>query len=225
MGSLSMDNNRTRSIINQLELLIEVCFPDSDANKRRLLRCFPRYRDALIILRKNSDYTEDEIKAFQVHIDAWFCDWVVVYGREGCTNYAHLLSSSHVMRYMMEWKCLYRYSQQGWEALNALIKAYFFRRTNRGGFAGNAKKKTKLLEIARWLQRRIMWYSGHGDALFNDASQNREEKDDDDDDGSTSLNSHNEYNEYNDGDKNNDPSQDEESYSSGSYGDYEEWEE
>jgi hypothetical protein len=84
------------------------------------------------------------------------------------------------------------------------------------------KEKTKLLGIARWLQRRIMWYSGHGDALFNDASQNPEEKDDDDDDSSTSLDSHNEYN---DGDENNDPSQDEESYSSGSNGAYEEWEE
>ena len=141
MGTLSMDNNRTRSIVNEIELLIEVCFPDSDGRKRRLLRCFPRYRDALTILRKNTDYTDNEIKVFQEHIDAWFCDWMEVYGREGCTNYTHLLSSSHVMRYMIEWKCLYRYSQQGWEALNALIKAYFFRRTNRGGFAGNNQKK------------------------------------------------------------------------------------
>ena len=185
VGSLSMDNNRTRSVINQLELLIEVSFPDSDPNKRRLLRCFPRYRDALTILRKSTDYTEDEIRTFQEHIDAWFCDWVSVYGKEGCTNYTHLLSSSHVMYYMKEWKCLNRYSQQGWEALNALIKAYFFRRTNRGGFSGTAKKKSKLLGIARWLQRRIMWYSGHGDALF----QNAQDEDYNSDDSSSSIES------------------------------------
>ncbi len=167
MGSLSMDNNGTRLIINEFELIIEVSFPNSNANKRRLLRCLPRYRAALTILRKNTDYTANEIKAFQEHIDAWFCDWVSVYGKEGCTNYTHMLSSSHVMRYMQEWKCLHRYSQQGWEALNALIKAYFFCRTNRGGLAKNIAKKTKLLGIARWLQRRMMWYnSGHGDALF-----------------------------------------------------------
>ena len=166
MGSLSMDNNRTRLIVNEIELIIDVSFPDSDVNKGRLLRCFPSYRAAIVILRKNSDYTEDEVNTFQNHIDAWFCDWVSVYGKEGCTNYTHMLSSSHVMRYMQEWKCLHRYSQQGWEALNALIKAYFFRRTNRGGLAKNAAKKSKLLGIARWLQRRMMWYSGHGDALF-----------------------------------------------------------
>jgi hypothetical protein len=39
---------------------------------------------------------------------------------------------------------------------------------NRGGLSKNATKKSKLLGIARWLQQRVMWYSGHGDALFED---------------------------------------------------------
>ena len=122
---LSMDNNRTRSVMNSIELLIEASFPNSDDKKHRLLRCFPRYRAAITILRKDTDATLDEINEFQDHIDAWFQDWVNVYGRKGCTNYTHMLSSSHVKRYMEEWKCLHRFSQQGWEALNALIKAFF----------------------------------------------------------------------------------------------------
>ena len=180
MGSLSMDNNRTRATVNNIEALIEVSFPDSDPNKAKLLRCFPRYRAALVILRKNTDYTDAEISMFQEHIDAWFCDWVHVYGKEGCTNYTHMLSSSHIMRYMQEWRCLHRYSQQGWEALNALLKSYFFRRTNRGGLAKNSTRKSKLLGIARWLQRRMMWYSGHGDALFKqycDVDDNHDDMD------------------------------------------------
>jgi hypothetical protein len=40
MGALKMDNNCTRSIINEIELIIEGSFPDSDENKQRLLRCF-----------------------------------------------------------------------------------------------------------------------------------------------------------------------------------------
>ena len=180
MGSLSMDNNRTHATVNNIEALIEVSFPDSDPNKAKLLRCFPRYRAALVILRKNTDYTDAEISMFQEHIDAWFCDWVHVYGKEGCTNYTHMLSSSHIMRYMQEWRCLHRYSQQGWEALNALLKSYFFRRTNRGGLAKNSTRKSKLLGIARWLQRRMMWYSGHGDALFKqycDVDDNHDDMD------------------------------------------------
>jgi hypothetical protein len=186
MGSLSRDNNRSRLVMNSIELLIVQSFPLADVNRDLLLRCFPRYRAAIIILRKNTDATEDEIATFQDHVDAWFQDWVKVYGKEGCTNYTHMLSSSHVMRYMQEWKCLHRFSQQGWEALNALIKAYFFRRTNRGGLSKNSTRKSKLLGIARWLQRRIMWYSGNGDSVFDDSDDssyedNEEEEQDDDD--------------------------------------------
>jgi hypothetical protein len=84
------------------------------------------------------------------------------------------------MRYMQEWRCLHRYSQQGWEALNALLKAYFFRRTNRGGLAKNSARKSKLLGIARWLQRRMMWYSGNGDALFKGCRDDSNEDEGDD---------------------------------------------
>ena len=72
-----MDNNRTRATMNQIEALIEVSFPDSNPNKEKLLTRFPRYRAALVILlRKNTDYTDDEISTFQEHVDAWFCNWV-----------------------------------------------------------------------------------------------------------------------------------------------------
>jgi hypothetical protein len=185
MGTLSMDNNRTRKVVNAIELLINVCFDgDGDINERKhhLLQCFPHYREALLILRKDTDASEDEITKFQHHIDSWISRWIQVYGREGCTNYTHMLSSSHVMKYMQEWKCLHRFSQQGWEALNALIKSYFFRRTNRGGLARNSKNKSKLLGIARWLQRRIMWYSGNGDRQFCNNDQLDHDTDDDDND-------------------------------------------
>jgi hypothetical protein len=166
MGTLSMDNNRTRSVMNSIEMLIVQSFPTTDVNRDLLLRCFPQYRAAIVILRKNTDATDEEIAAFQDHVDAWFRDWVKVYGKEGCTHYTHMMSSSHVMRFIQEWKFLHRFSQQGWEALNALIKAYFFRRTNRGGLSKNSTWKSKLQGIASWLQRRIMWYSGKGDSLL-----------------------------------------------------------
>ena len=101
MGTLSMDNNRTRKVVNAIELLINVCFDgDGDINERKhhLLQCFPHYREALLILRKDTDASEDEITKFQHHIDSWFSHWIQVYGREGCTNYTHMLSSSHVMK-------------------------------------------------------------------------------------------------------------------------------
>jgi hypothetical protein len=65
--------------MNSIELIIEASFPaDADQNKARLLHCFPHYHAAIVILRKDSDYTDGEITAFQEHIDTWFCDWVNV---------------------------------------------------------------------------------------------------------------------------------------------------
>ena len=49
---------------------------------------------------------------------------------------------------------LFMFSNQGWEALNALVKQVYFRRTARGG---GKWKKTRLFPIARWLQRRLVF--------------------------------------------------------------------
>ncbi|KAI2503697.1 hypothetical protein MHU86_10757 [Fragilaria crotonensis] len=180
-----MDNNCTRLVINAIELLINALFHDTDNKSDLLLQCLPHYRAAHLILRKDTDTTEEEVRAFQDHIDLWFSGWVQAFGKEGCTNYTHMLSSSHVMSYMQEWKCLNRFSQQGWVALSALIKSYFFCRTNRGGLSKNSKNKSKLLGIARWLQRHIMWYSGNGDLLFCDNEDDADDSSyDDNDEGS-----------------------------------------
>ena len=38
---------------------------------------------------------------------------------------------------------------------------------NQSRLARNSARKSKLLGIAHWLQRQMMWYSGNGDAIFN----------------------------------------------------------
>ena len=66
---------------------------------------------------------------------------------------------------------MYKFSQQGWESLNYLIKRFFFLRTNKGG--GRSDKQLRLLPIARIFQRRILWLSGLADkhlASLDDAN-------------------------------------------------------
>jgi hypothetical protein len=48
------------------------------------------------------------------------------------------------------------------------VPSYFFRRTKRGGTGkGKGKEeKTKRMPIARCIQRRIIWITGLGDAVF-----------------------------------------------------------
>jgi hypothetical protein len=75
-------------------------------------------------------------------------------GREGCTNYTHLLGSGHVADMLFHHRNLYVFSNQGWEALNMLVKQVYFRRTAQGG---GRQASSRLLPIARWLQRRLVF--------------------------------------------------------------------
>jgi hypothetical protein len=101
----------------------------------------------------------EEIATFQKHVDLFFQNWVKLHGVEGITNYILMMGTGHFAEYLYKWKNLYQYSQQGWEALNTLIKTFYFRRTNHGGSAGNkgVSNKSKLIPIACWLQRWLMF--------------------------------------------------------------------
>jgi hypothetical protein len=166
LGPITMDNVKTRKIIDDIETLVYACIPPDNPDERPKLergpwlRCIPPYREAIIILRQKTDYAEDDIATFQKKIDEFFHEWAELNGLEGLTNYIHMLASGHIAEYMRYWKNLYRNSQQGWEAFNSQFKTYFFRRTGHGG-AGNkgTGEKSRLIPMARWLQRRMVWMS------------------------------------------------------------------
>jgi hypothetical protein len=154
---LSFANYKTRKVINKIELLIEVLVPDGE-EKEKWCRLMPNYRAAMQLLRRKEDFTDEDIAECQNKIDLWFHDWVSLTGLDFMTNYVHLMSSGHIAEYLVKHRNLYRHSQQGWEAFNALLKSIFFRLTGRGGGRGGAKSKLK--PIARWLQRRVLWLCG-----------------------------------------------------------------
>jgi hypothetical protein len=161
IGTITMDNNRTRLIVRHINALIDCCIVDV-SKKNRYKSCIGKYRDAIIMLRKKSDFTDDQIVEFQRLLDDFFQEWVSLDGDKGVTNYIHMLGSGHISDYLFHWRNLYQHSQQGWESFNALMKTVWFRRTGRGG-AGNhgTGKKSRVLPIARWLSRRIIWMCGY----------------------------------------------------------------
>ena len=81
------------------------------------------------------------------------------------TNCIYILS----LGYICKWKNLHRYSQQGWESLNSLIKCFFFQNTNKRG----VKAYSGLILILRSLQRRLSWMSGIGDIILNEYNKNK----------------------------------------------------
>jgi hypothetical protein len=157
---ICLDNVRTRKAIYALDNLIDVCLPDiDDASKWKI--SIGHYRTSMELLRQKEDFTDEQIHLFQKACDDFFQTWVDINAVEGVTNYIHMLGSGHVSDYLFHWRNLYAHSQQGWEAFNALVKTYYFRRTNRGG-AGNkgTGQRSKLKGLARWMQRRMVWFSG-----------------------------------------------------------------
>jgi hypothetical protein len=139
--------------MENIDSLLEICFrPDQEPEEYS--HCFFLYRKFFKLLRQKTEFTNEEIVECQVAIDEWYQVWWRLEGRDGITNYVHLLSSGHIADYLFRHRNLYVYSQQGWEAFNMLIKQVYFRRTARGG---GRDSRTRLVPIARWLQRRLVF--------------------------------------------------------------------
>jgi hypothetical protein len=62
------------------------------------------------------------------------------------------------------------YSHQGWEAWNAVVTSHFFCQMKHGCTGKGKEKKTKLMLIERWIQRRVMWITDFADAMFENMS-------------------------------------------------------
>ncbi len=126
---VSLSNNKTRLFVDHISELIEFVFDsDEDAEmKNNWTKMMEDYQDAMAILWKWSEYTEQEIKEFQLKIDDFFVAYVERSGsgKEGVTNYIHVLGSAHVSYHMRWHSNLYKYSQQRWESLNEKFKLAF----------------------------------------------------------------------------------------------------
>lgn len=158
IGVLSFGNQRARKAINGIKSLVEVCVPLED-DQVRWVDCIGEYSAAMEIARSKEDLDDQQIHSFQRHVDDFFQEWLkIMKGKEGVTNYIHMLASGHVAEYMFEYRNLYLHSQQGWEAMNSIVKSVYFRRTNRGGGRGD---RSRLLGLVRWLQRRMLWLAGY----------------------------------------------------------------
>jgi hypothetical protein len=130
-----------------------------------------KYCRAIRIVRKKSEYTEDEIEEFQDLIDDFFILYIdeAGGGTEGVTNYLHMLASGHIKYYMTTHKNLYKFSQQGWESLNAKYKVTFFNHTQRGGNSGKdgeESDRSYLRSIFMAFQRGVIWIAGIGEDYF-----------------------------------------------------------
>jgi len=84
-------------------------------------------------LQQKADFSNQNIDTFQSHADDFFRRWINLTGYDGITNYVHMLGAGHIRYFLMKWKNLNRFQNQGWEAYNAMIAAFWHHRTRKGG--------------------------------------------------------------------------------------------
>jgi hypothetical protein len=111
VGTICLDNTKTRKIVDQIDVIIDLCIPPDDpqygiANKE-YKECFQYYRDAMSIARKHEDLHNEEILEFQRNANIFFRKWVDLEGYNGMTNYIHLMGSGHLSEYMFQYRNLF----------------------------------------------------------------------------------------------------------------------
>jgi hypothetical protein len=160
VGIICMDNTRARKVVEKLELLLDISLPNSEQTRRlKWTTAVNHYRLAMKGFRRKDDTPNVDVYAVQKNCDIFYSLWVDLWGREGITNYIHMIGVGHMSDYLLSTGNLYKHSQQGWENLNHLMKTFLFRRTQRGG--GGKGKKDRLLPVARWQQRRLLFACGY----------------------------------------------------------------
>jgi len=164
----NMPNRNARKFVDNFPKLTLICIED-DARREKWDDAVASWKAVMEMGRRKEDFTSEDADEFQRECDDFFEKWVDLTDDKGLSNYFHMVGSGHLTYYIREHKSLYQFSQQGWEGLNAMIKSFFFKRTQRGGHGGKANvRNSKVAPIARWMQRTIFWKSGLEKELFGD---------------------------------------------------------
>jgi hypothetical protein len=145
LDHVQVRNNVARSIIGEMDTIIEHAWMQRDTNtQQQLIIAISKYRIAMELLTAHHELSDEENEKFQDNIDDFFAIWIELFGDEGITNYIHMLGSGHILYFMKKYGCLYLYSQQGWESLNNTIQTFIHQSSQRGGFGSGEGKKNHI---------------------------------------------------------------------------------
>jgi hypothetical protein len=168
LGDQSMPNRHVRKFIEQIDVITEVVILDEE-RRQSWNQVIGLWSNLMTQARQKEDFSDEDINRFEDMCDEFYESWIALNGQKGITNYFHMVGAGHLTYYLRHYRNLYRFSQQGWESLNAMLKQIFFRRTQRGGNGGKKDEiNSKSKPIGRWLQRRMMFLSGQYRKYFGE---------------------------------------------------------
>jgi uncharacterized protein CbrC (UPF0167 family) len=167
MGKVKLANWRARRVIEEIVDIVHVCIPGNDGQpeQEKWLSTFAAYRGTIQSLQRKDDFSQDDIDNFQCTADDFFQQWIDLTGYDGVTNYIHMIGAGHIRYFLSRWGNLNRFQNQGWEAYNAMLAAFWHHRTQKGG-GKHAVNRSKILPIARWILRIMLWRTGEAQRFF-----------------------------------------------------------
>jgi hypothetical protein len=136
LGDITMDDSTCKMFDRGMDYLIEACIGNHTFGPRYAAdwrECMDGYREVRALLNSRTEFEFDDVCAFVIVSDAFMERYIALTGRDGMTNYFHMLHAGHIAYYLLKFKNLYRLSQQGWENINSVMKRSFHRGTQRGG--------------------------------------------------------------------------------------------
>jgi hypothetical protein len=193
---VSLNGNQSQKVINKFRRIAEVVFHEDldeetinqeGANITRtcnatLLKSWHGMADNMgnmwTLIEQHEDCMDQQLDQLHLCRGKFISQWIDIAGKVHVTNYIHILGSGHLTYFASKYKNLYKFSQQGWESLNQLIKHFYFNNTNHGGSAGNGGKNAvgqyvngiisgdHCRPLMRLCQRSIMWKLDLGNAYF-----------------------------------------------------------
>ena len=185
----NLTNPRSRLYIRGLKEVIATVFhpslyPDdapctryfNEMKKDEWLEFYDIYAHLMVSARKEDDFSDAEIEDFHTQCGVFMTAWVKMAGKDKVTNYIHMIGSGHLVYYLKVYRNLYKYSNQGWEALNQKLKRVYFNNTNHGGSSGGrgGVKKGHVEPLWLYFARSTLWKTGEGDNFFTQGAMVQE---------------------------------------------------
>ena len=112
-----------RNILSQSDDIISISLEyHTEDYKSEWGAVLHKYQQALEFLNKHVNFTEAKILNFQDMADEYAEWWKRLTSRDGQTNYEHFIEQGHLSHYLSLYGNLYKYSQQGFEAMMSKVK-------------------------------------------------------------------------------------------------------
>ena len=113
-------------MIAGFEILFPVCLARyEDSVKEKWIQAMKDYREMHAKLGARTEFLFDEVCSYQLSADKFLANYNHLTGRDGMTHYMHLHKAGHWAYFLLRYGNVYKYSQQGYETVNEVMRREF----------------------------------------------------------------------------------------------------